>query len=98
LNGITYDTMNAKVIRKLRRRVRRLRAGKANVRPVQLMRLAMAIGRQKIVRGKEPTFEKDGRPPLTIPNHPGALSMWTADSILDVLEEDLLAEEGQPDG
>ena len=46
-------------------------------------------------RGKHPTFEMEGRPPLSIPNHPRALSPITVDDILDILEEDLDALEEQ---
>lgn len=40
---------------------------------------------------------KEGRPPLTIPNHPGAMSPITVENILDMLEEDLDYEEGIAD-
>lgn len=55
------------------------------------------MGRWPHKRGKEPTFVKEGRPPLTIPNHPGAMSPITVDNILDMLEEDLDYEEGIAD-
>jgi hypothetical protein len=84
-------------INKLRRRIASLRAGKANVRSRQLKSLARSLGRQPVKRGKEPTFEKFGRPPLTIPDHPGAMAAFTVESILDFLEEDLDYEEAVHD-
>ena len=55
------------------------------------------MGRQPYKRGKEPTFVKGARPPLTIPRHPGAMSPITVESILDMLEEDLDYQEGLAD-
>ena len=89
--------MNPTKVRKLRRRIASLRAGKANVRSRQLRSLARAVGRERVKRGKEPTFEKAGRPPLTIPDHPGAMASTTVDSILDFLEDDLDCEEAAED-
>lgn len=86
--------MQVSRIRSLRRRIQRLRDSRANVRFRQLKSLAEAIGRRSAKRGKHPTFEKEGRPPLPIPNHPRAMSPITVDGILDLLEEDLDYEEG----
>jgi hypothetical protein len=89
--------MNPPRIRRLRHRIERLRLRKANVESKELRRLARSVGRWPHKRGKEPTFVKEGRPPLTIPNHPGAMSPITVDNILDMLEEDLDYEEGIAD-
>jgi hypothetical protein len=70
---------------------------KANVESKELTRVARSVGRLPHKRGKEPTFVKEGRPPLTIPNHPGAMSPITVDNILDMFEEDLDYEEGIAD-
>lgn len=95
--GIKYDTVDARQIRRLRRRIERLHLHKANVRHRQLASIALSVGRQLRKGGKEPTFAKHGRPPLTIPNHPGPMSPITVDDILDRLEEDLDYEEGIAD-
>ena len=97
-SGTIYNTMNPGRIRRLRRRIRQVQAGKANVRSRELRSLARSVGRVPVKRGKHPTFERKGRPPLTIPIHPGAMSPITVDSILDILEEDLDYEEGVGDG
>lgn len=50
------------------------------------------MGRKLFGRGKEPTYVSEilkDKNPLSIPNHPGALSKYTAGSILDQLEADL---------
>jgi hypothetical protein len=85
--------LTASKLKKLRRRVDQLRSGKGNVRSRQLIRLAFAVGRVRVVRGKEPTYEKPARPPLTIPNHPGAMAAATVDSVLDMIDADIAAEE-----
>lgn len=79
-------------IDKLRRRLEKLRARSANIRPEELARLAEAVGRRPHKRGKEPTFVSDrqGWFPLSIPHHPGALKKGTAISVLNQLEDDLL--------
>lgn len=93
--GIVYNTMNLQQIRRLRRRIGRARLRRASTRHRQIVRLVRAVGRRlNRKRGKEPTWEKDGRPPLTVPNHPGEMSPITVDNILDMLEEDLDYEEG----
>jgi hypothetical protein len=84
--------MDARKIRKLRRRIEQLRRRKANVRRRELVSVARTLGWSSRDRGKEPAFEKPGRLPLTIPNHPGEMNPITADRILDRLEEDLFYE------
>lgn len=90
--------MNLRRIRSLRRRIQRLRLRRANVSSKRLVTLAQAIGRVRVKRGKHPTFEKEGRPPLPIPSHSRMMSPITVDNILDMLEEDLDYEEGRGDG
>jgi hypothetical protein len=85
--------MDAKKIRKLHRRIEQLRQRKANVRARELASIARSLGRFPKNKGKEPCFEKSGRTPLTIPNHPGEMSPITVDSILETLETDLFYEE-----
>ena len=75
-------------IRRLRRRIQKLRLGKAQVKPRQLVTLAIAIGRVPDKRGKEPTYVLPPLPPLSIPHH-GKISKHTVDSILGDLERDL---------
>lgn len=76
-------------IDKLRRELIALRARKRSLRATELIKFAERIGRQHVKRGKEPTYERPGWSPLTIPNHPGNLTIGTASSILDQLEEDI---------
>ena len=75
-------------IRRLRHRIQKLRLGKAQVKPRQLVSLATAIGRVLDKRGKEPTYVLRPLPPLSIPHH-GKISKHTVDSMLDDLERDL---------
>jgi hypothetical protein len=84
--------MNDRVIRRLRRRIDRLRLQAAGVRPRQLKALAVSVGRRQRKGGKHPTFVKDGRRPLTIPDH-RKMKEQTVGNILDMLEEDLYYEE-----
>ena len=86
-SGIIYDTMSQR-IRRLRRRIQKLRLGRAQVKPTQLVSLALSIGRTPDKRGKEPTFVMNPLPPLSIPQH-GQLSKYTVDDILDDLERDV---------
>lgn len=90
--------MNPKRIRKLRRRIQQLRLGKANVADRELRSLARSVGRVPVKRGKHPTYEKEGRPPLPIPGHSRQMSPITVENVLDMLEEDLDYEEGMTDG
>jgi len=88
--------MNDRAIRRLRRRIDRLRLQAASVRPRQLKALALSVGRWQRKGGKHPTFVKDGRPPLTIPDH-RKMKEYTVGNILDMLEEDLYYEEEMKD-
>ena len=55
--------------------------------------LAQKLGRTRVNRGKEPTYERKIDPvfkfPLTIPNHPGDMKPGTARSIIDALMNDV---------
>jgi hypothetical protein len=70
-----------------------------------LERLAKSLGRKKVKRGKEPMWEStefDELFPLSIPHHGGRdLAPGTQRSILDQLDDDILAHEeklGDDDG
>ena len=54
--------------------------------------LAKALGRKRVQRGKEQTWNSELFPQshsVTIPSHSGDLNRFTKDSILDQLEEDI---------
>ena len=74
--------------------IEQLRRKPANVCHRELRNIAQALGRTRdTTRGKEPTFvNREMRwTPLSIPDHPGALAKGTVHSILDQLEDDLMA-------
>jgi hypothetical protein len=95
-NGIIYGIMDDRTIRRLRKRIDKLRLQAAGVRPRQLKALAVSVGRRQRKGGKHPTFVKEPRVPLTIPDH-RKMNEYTVGNILDVLEEDLCYEEGMKD-
>ncbi len=79
--------------RKLRERLDKLRAeAKGGLPSAKLESFAEALGRVRVKRGSEPTFESvrflDLRP-ITIPHHSKPLNKFTAHGILDALELDL---------
>jgi len=83
----------------LRRRIRRLRQRKANVRFRELCSLVEATGWQlKNVRGSRHYYVKQGRRPLIIENHPGAIRPRWVDRVLDEVERDLEEEESNNGG
>jgi hypothetical protein len=90
-HDITGNIMTPVKLRKLRRELDALRRRSGAIRPAELETLAKRLGRKRMKRGHEPTFERDvpGWFPLTIPKHPGTLAIGTACSILNQLEEDL---------
>jgi len=56
--------------------------------------LAKSLRRYRHKRGKEPTWVSEvltDAPPISIPDHPGDLNKYTARSILDQLELDVIA-------
>jgi hypothetical protein len=86
--------MNKKTAKRLKRRLATLRTRRANLKFRDLASIAEALGRVMDPRGKEPTFVSEllrNRPPITIPNHPRGVAPFTAISILDALELDILA-------
>ena len=87
-------SMNKKKLKKLKVEIRSLRAGSANIRDRQLIKLAKKLGRRLDAdRGKHPQYVSDVFPrlrPVSIPSHPTALNPFIAQSILDQLDEDYL--------
>lgn len=85
--------MNRKTLNKLWREIKALRG--TSIKAIAIQRVAKKLGRQKVKRGKEPTWESVEFPflrPLTIPNHGGKdLSPGVKNSVLNQLEDDLLA-------
>ena len=85
--------MNQNKIARLRRELERLRSTSVNALVIQ--RLAKKLGRKRVKRGKEPTWESEAFPnlrPLAIPDHGGKdLSPGVKNSVLNQLEDDLLA-------
>jgi hypothetical protein len=81
----------SKRLQKLRREVDGMRKRMGAIRGDELIAIAKKLGRKKVNRGKEPTYEIAGRYPLTIPGHPGTLAVGTAASILNQLDDDLVA-------
>jgi len=83
--------MTRKKLRALGRKLGQLRQSPQKAIAVQT--LAQQLGRRKVKRGKEPTWESDIFPdlrPLSIPDHGGKnLSIGTKNSILNQLEDDL---------
>ena len=94
--------MNAKQLKRARRKLETLRRRSANLRSHELCSYAKALGRSRDTkRGKEPTYISEFLPfsrPISIPDHPGALNRFTAENILDQLEQDIfILEEMLPD-
>jgi hypothetical protein len=81
--------MATRRLAKVRAEIDALRHGLGSITAREFIGLAIRLGRMRVVRGKEPTFERQGWKPLTIPNHSGTLKKGTACSILDQLEADL---------
>lgn len=85
--------MNRKKLKKLSRELARLR--RAPQRAQALESLAQALGRKLDNRGKEPVWvstEFNDLRPVSIPHHGSSdVSIGTKNSILDQLEDDILA-------
>ncbi len=84
--------MNRKKLNKLWRQIEGMR--KTSPKAFEIQKLAKQMGRKKVKRGKEPTWEsrefQDLRP-LSIPDHGGKdLSPGVKNSILNQLEDDLI--------
>ena len=91
-NDIAGDIMNKGKLEKLKIELESFRNKKGNIIPNELITLAEKLGRKKVKRGKEPTYESELLPksrPLTIPKHSRALNKYTAGSILDQLDQDI---------
>jgi hypothetical protein len=84
--------MDRKKLAKLRREMEALR--RSQPKAAALVSFARKLGRKKVNRGKEPTYESEeflDLSALTIPMHKGRdIPPGTRDSILDQLDEDLL--------
>jgi hypothetical protein len=83
--------MKPSKILKLENELIRLRKTPQNARAIQ--KLAKALGRTKVTRGKEPNWINlnfSTLPPVSIPDHGGKdLAIGTRSSILNQLEDDL---------
>ena|SRR5690348_10444077 len=94
--------MNKQKLRKLKRQLARLRSHSASIRSDELKRFAQQLGRQRShQRTNEPTFISLLLPysrPISIPDHPGNLKRFTAENILDALEQDIFALEEELEG
>lgn len=78
----------------IRRRIKRLRARKANVRFRELRSLMEAAGWElKNVKGSHYHFFKPGRQVLTIVNHPHELDPLFVERVLDEVERDIEEQE-----
>ena len=87
----TYDIMDQKKLDRITLRIMQARRSPQKARDLE--RIANQLGRTKVNRGKEPTWESDlpGRPPLSIPHHGGRdIAIGTRNSILDFLEDDVM--------
>src|SRR4051794_38817850 len=84
--------MTRKRLNKLKREM--VQARRSPQKAIDLRRFAQALGRKKVIRGKEPTWESKELDvfALTIPNHGGKdIPIGTKNSILNALEDDVLA-------
>jgi len=91
-NDIAGDIMDDKKLQKIKKWLQKLRLKPNNIRSAELVRLAKSLERRLFDRGKEPTYVSDvllQSRPISIPDHPGALSKGTAMNILDQLEGDI---------
>lgn len=85
--------MNATKLARIKGWIEDCREKSKNLRHSDLERIAHALGRVRVKRGKEPTYKSTEFPRanvITIPSHAGkTLRLGTAESILDQLEEDV---------
>ena len=94
---MVFDIMTPQQRERARQKIQLLRRRLANVKRRELVNLAESVGRRFTGRGDEPTYEKVGRKPLTIPGHEGTMkSKWVTKNILNLLEEDIEADEEGP--
>jgi hypothetical protein len=89
--------MDRKKLRKLQRTAESHR--QSQPKPAELVKLAKALGRKKVNRGNEPTYESEefnDLRPLSIPMHKGKdMAIGTKNSILNQLDDDLMAWEDE---
>lgn len=91
-SSTTYGIMDQKKLDRITLRIMQARRSPQKARDLES--IAKQLGRTKVNRGKEPTWESElpGRPPLSIPHHGGRdIATGTRNSILDFLEDDVLA-------
>jgi hypothetical protein len=80
---------------KIDRQLQSIQASPYGVRASDLVSLAVKLGRNKVNRGKEPTYERgvlipgSVAFPLTIPGHAGDLKVGTVKSIVNALQNDV---------
>ncbi len=78
------DIMNSKKLRKIKEALEGIKKSPSGRTFNEFKTIAGQLGRVRVNRGKEPTFEKVGPPPLpvlTIPGHPSDLKQGTARQI-----------------
>lgn len=84
--------MNRRKLNKIKQEVDGFRA-RGGIKSSELESLARRLGRDRSIRGKEPTWVNKQFPylrPLSIPHHGSRdLNKYTAGGILDQLEEDI---------
>jgi hypothetical protein len=87
------NIMNRNRLRKIEREVLELNHSPRGKKAEVFIRIALKLGRVRVNRGKEPTYERNADPvfrfPLTIPNHPGDIKIGTARKIIDALLNDV---------
>ncbi|MBF0551070.1 MAG: hypothetical protein HQK60_11095 [Deltaproteobacteria bacterium] len=91
-NDIAGDIMDKQKLHKITKKLAALRSKPNNIRSIELQRLAKSLGRRLFDRGHEPNYLSDllpSRRPISIPNHPGPMARFTAENILDQLEQDI---------
>ena len=85
--------MNRNRLRKIERELIELSCAPRGRKAGVFISLAQKLGRTRVNRGKEPTYERKIAPvfkfPLTIPSHPGDLKVGTARNIIDALLNDV---------
>jgi hypothetical protein len=86
--------MIKRTLDRLKRRIDELRLAPANVTSHELVSIAKSLGRKrKKKRRGEPVYISlifERLSPLRIPSHPGALPRFTALSVLNQFDEDVL--------
>lgn len=85
--------MTPRQLQKLKRALMEMRLSPRGRKPADMEALAVALGRRRHERGKEPTYVRVAipalPPPLSIPAHARDLKVATARSIIDVLLNDV---------